>query len=308
MSPPSVTVVIPVYNPGSHLRAAITSVLAQTCQPREVIVIDDGGSEDVTWIEREYPQIRCLRQKNQGSSVARNAGILEARGEYVAFIDQDDLWEPAKLEKQLAVFASDAQVGLCHTAFDLVDGAGHRLGPGFGADVRSYEELLLGSRVMMCTVVVRRAVFAAAGLFDHRYRGVQDYDMWLRVLRHTKPSFVPTVEACWRTHSSNCSNDWRLMYAEVEHLLARHIREAKRLGNRLALANARAGRAKVRQSYACTALERARTSRGRGGDFWSDYWFALRRQPGLVVRSTAQFAMNRMMRRQSSAGAEVDLP
>ncbi len=106
MMSPSVSAVIPCYNGAEFLREAIDSALGQTYPPLDVIVVDDGSTDDSAAIAASYgPPVRVLRQENQGESVARNRGIDEARGDWIAFLDADDYWEPTKLEKQIAAAA-----------------------------------------------------------------------------------------------------------------------------------------------------------------------------------------------------------
>lgn len=106
--PATASVVIPCYNGAEYLRAALDSVAAQTIQPLEVIVVDDGSTDNSVAVAREWnPSVRIVPQKNSGPSVARNRGIDEARGDWIAFLDADDLWKPEKLERQLAVIAPD---------------------------------------------------------------------------------------------------------------------------------------------------------------------------------------------------------
>ena len=105
---PTVSVVIPCYNGAAFLRETLDSVLAQTHAPLEVIVVDDGSTDDSAAIAESYgPPVRVIRQRNQGESVARNRGIDEARGDWIAFIDSDDVWKPGKLERQLAAAQPD---------------------------------------------------------------------------------------------------------------------------------------------------------------------------------------------------------
>lgn len=117
MSLPTYSVVIPCYNGARFLRETLDSVLAQTAPALEVLVIDDGSTDDSAAVAEAYgPPVRVIRQANQGESVARNRGIDEARGEWVAFVDADDLWAPEKIESQLTAINSDRVVCI-HTHF-----------------------------------------------------------------------------------------------------------------------------------------------------------------------------------------------
>src|SRR3954470_1810603 len=118
----TVSVIIPTYNYARYLPQAIDSALGQTHAPLEVIVVDDGSTDDTPRVLEAYAsRIRVIRQANQGAGAARNAGIAAARGEYVAFLDSDDLWRRDKLELQLARFREEPDLGLVHAGVETVD-------------------------------------------------------------------------------------------------------------------------------------------------------------------------------------------
>src|SRR5688500_924354 len=108
---PLVSVIIPVYNGARFLRAALESVFAQTYRPIEVIVVDDGSADDSGVIAQSFPEVRYIRQENQGVAAARNNAIEAARGEFFAFLDQDDLWTPEKLRLQIEHLLDHPEVG-----------------------------------------------------------------------------------------------------------------------------------------------------------------------------------------------------
>src|SRR6476660_1471039 len=108
---PLVSVIIPVYNGTCYLRAALESVFAQTYRPFEVIVVDDGSLDDSGVIAQSFDDVRYIHQENQGVAAARNNGIEVARGEFLAFLDQDDLWTPEKLKLQMGHLLSDPELG-----------------------------------------------------------------------------------------------------------------------------------------------------------------------------------------------------
>lgn len=115
---PTVSVVIPCYNGAKYLRETLDSVLAQTYQVLEVLVIDDGSTDDSAAIAESYgPPIRMIRQPNQGESIARNRGIEEAKGDWIAFLDADDLWLPSKIEQQIRFLEENDEVLCIHTAW-----------------------------------------------------------------------------------------------------------------------------------------------------------------------------------------------
>lgn len=184
-----VSVVVPNYNCGRFLAEALESVLAQTYPAVEVIVVDDGSTDDSAEVLARYDgRVRVLRQPNQGVSAARNYGIRESRGEFVAFLDADDLWHPEKLAKQVPLFAAEA-VGLVYCAVEYIDESGRTLGTNFtgrrGRVLKSIA-LLQGTIVLAggSTAVVRRSCFDRAGCFDRRVSTAADWDMWRRVACH----------------------------------------------------------------------------------------------------------------------------
>jgi glycosyltransferase involved in cell wall biosynthesis len=184
--PPLVSVVIPNYNCGRFLAETLESVFAQTYPAVDVIVVDDGSSDDSLEVLARYAgRVRVVQQSNQGVSAARNAGIRESRGELVALLDGDDLWHPEKLAKQVALFTNPA-VGLVHCAVEYIDEQGRSLGTNFTGRrgrVLRYIALLDGTVVLAggSTAVVRRECFETAGYFDPRMSTAADWDMWRRI-------------------------------------------------------------------------------------------------------------------------------
>ena len=193
MASPEVSIVLPTFNRLRHLRAAVDSVLAQTFSDWELIVADDGSeAETAAYLAalEDPPRIRVLRLRHTGNPGAvRNAALREARGEYVAFLDSDDVWLPQKLARQLASLRSHPQRAWSHTAFEVIDAAGERLG---GAQTRSWPagegwilECLVRMEIVIApaSVIVRRQLLEQAGGFDIGQRACEDYDLWLRLAR-----------------------------------------------------------------------------------------------------------------------------
>src|SRR5579863_5985852 len=120
MTAPLVSVVVPVYNRADMLGDAIESILAQDYDPIEIVVVDDGSEDSSFDVARSFPTVKCLRQPNTGAAAARNAGIAEATGEYVAFLDSDDLMRPSKVSTQMRYLGEHADIGCVLTFQDVL--------------------------------------------------------------------------------------------------------------------------------------------------------------------------------------------
>src|SRR5215470_11833569 len=167
---PEVSVIIPSYNSVKYLRDALDSVLSQTFRDFEVLVIDDGSTDDTRVVIRRYGEaVRYIYQQNSGVAAARNRGISESRGQYVAFLDADDTWRQDKLEAQVTALRKNPRYQACYTAFTVVS-----------SDLRplcvtrskrhggTLEDLLLRGNIIgsICTVLCGRSLLTAIGGFD----------------------------------------------------------------------------------------------------------------------------------------------
>jgi glycosyltransferase involved in cell wall biosynthesis len=181
---PLVSVVIPTYNRAWCLAEAVDSVLAQDVRDFELIVVDDGSTDDTPRLLEGYGEaIRVLRRENLGVSASRNAGIAAARGGLIAFLDSDDLWLTGKLRRQVEFFASHPEALICQTEERWVKN-GRRVNPGRRHRKRGgmiFEPSLDLCLVSPSAVMVRQAIFERVGLFDESLPACEDYDLWLRV-------------------------------------------------------------------------------------------------------------------------------
>jgi glycosyltransferase involved in cell wall biosynthesis len=215
----SVSVVIPTYNYGRFLGEAIESVLAQTCKPAEVIVVDDGSTDETATVVESFSErgVRYIRQENAGVCAARNRGVAESTGELIAFLDADDTWDATKLEKQIARFAADPEVGLVHCGTCVFDGAtGATLQLQIeGAEDGVVEDLLLWQKPGMPgpggTIMVPKSTFTKVGGFDIRMKCGEDWDFCYRVARVAKVAFVAEPLVNYRSHAAAAHNDVEAM-------------------------------------------------------------------------------------------------
>jgi len=182
-SKPSISVIIPSYNRGWILKEAVDSVLSQDCQDFELIIVDDGSTDNTAALLQTYKgRLKTLRQENRGVSSARNLGIKKACGKYIAFLDSDDLWLPDKLSLQLDFFASHPEALICQTE-EIWIRNGVRVNPAKKHKKISghiFEQSLPLCLVSPSAVMMDRRLFDDVGLFDENLPACEDYDLWLR--------------------------------------------------------------------------------------------------------------------------------
>jgi glycosyltransferase involved in cell wall biosynthesis len=185
---PKVSIVIPVYNGEAYLHDTLESVFAQTFRDYEVLCVNDGSSDgSAAMLERYGERVRVMHQENAGQSAARNTGVALAKGQYIAFLDQDYRWYPSKLEQQVATLEAAPDVVLVHCNYDRVDHEGHLLRSGAALVERAsalasplgllIEEALIFPSAML----VRRDTFQRIGGFDPELRGFEDFDLIARL-------------------------------------------------------------------------------------------------------------------------------
>jgi glycosyltransferase involved in cell wall biosynthesis len=180
----TVSVILPTYNRAMWISEAVDSVLAQTEPPFEVIVVDDGSTDETPDLLRTYgDKISVLTQSNKGVSAARNLGINNSKGRYIALLDSDDLWEKDKLDNQLTFFRKNPEALICQTG-EIWIRNGKRVNPMNKHKKRSgmiFEPSLRLCLVSPSAVMIKRELFDSIGLFDESLPACEDYDLWLRI-------------------------------------------------------------------------------------------------------------------------------
>ena len=190
---PAVTVVIPTFNRSEHVVEAVQSVLDQTFRDFELVVVDDGSTDDTAArLARFEGQLRLIRQCNRGPSAARNLGIRETQSPFLAFLDSDDLWLPRKLEKQMAWMADHPNRLICYTD-EIWIRRGVRVNPRkihhkHGGTIFAHSLRLC--IVSPSSVLMRRSFFDRVGCFDESLPVAEDYDLWLRAAVHLRFGFL----------------------------------------------------------------------------------------------------------------------
>jgi glycosyltransferase involved in cell wall biosynthesis len=226
MDTPLVSAVFPVHNGRRFVAAAVESVLAQTHPRVEVIVVDDGSTDDsLAVLDRFGSRLTVVRQANHGAAAALNVGFRLTRGAYVAFLDQDDLWDPLFLEQSVRCLAElDESVAGVVADCVRIDSAGRTL-PGTQTALRGrfgLRDFLVQNLFPGGGVVLRHGAFLDAGGFDERLRATYDWDLWLRLCAAGR-SLVALEHCLWRyrLHEANASGNPDLMRDDGLRMLAR---------------------------------------------------------------------------------------
>jgi glycosyltransferase involved in cell wall biosynthesis len=233
---PHVSIIIPAYCAEVYIKDAVESVLAQTFRDYEIIIINDG-SPDTAQLERVLrpyqDSVVYLKQENRGPGAARNTGLLAARGEFVAFLDADDYWQPRFLEEQLEFIRRNPGCDLIYSDALIVGDtalAGRtfmQMNPSRG---RVTFDSLLDERctIVLSAVVARRQSIMMAGMFDERFRLSEDYDLWLRMAKAgVRMAYQKKVLVCHRDNPQGVSADPTRLFQSGLQVLDRVEREVR---------------------------------------------------------------------------------
>lgn len=231
-----VAVVIPCYKQAHFLADAIESVLAQTYPAAEIVVIDDGSPDDVAGVARRYPQVRYIRQENQGLSAARNTGIRATTSELLVFLDSDDRLLPRALERGVAHITARPDRGFVAGRMQVIDADGALIKswkPFVDCDDYYAQMLYDHCGIYPLTTMYRRsAIEAVGGGFDVTLRSAEDWDMDLRIARRFAFHLYNEPVAEYRRHGTNMTGNTRVMMTSilrVQHAQRPHLRGNRRL-------------------------------------------------------------------------------
>lgn len=263
---PLVSVVIATYNMGQYVGGAVDSILNQSWQNLEVIVVDDGSTDDTEAQMQRFEgdgRVVYVKTENRKQPKAKNRGLQEARGDFIAFCDADDMWEPEKLAHQIPAF-EDPEVGVVYSSASAIDENGRvttqHQGPvpdrpsGYITD-----QLITHNCVPFGTAVIRRQAVEDSGMFDESIRMGIDWDLWLRYSIKWKFHHVPERLYIYRVWSGQMSNDYRGRYDHASRILnnflERHPDAVSEKLARRARASNYAGRARAIASVEGTRSE-----------------------------------------------------
>lgn len=223
---PKVSVLIPAYNAMNYLPQTLESALAQDFTDYEIIIVDDGSSDHIQdWFREEVTDARVslVSQSNQGTSGARNNGISQARGEYIALLDADDLWASNKLSCQVKVLDENPMVGIVYSWLTLIDEQGHPTGRCVESDKEGWVwKDLIHNNFLGCgsNALIRRACFEQMGNFDTNLSSsVEDADMWLRISLVYEFKVVKQHLVSYRQSPNSASKNMKVMRRNMQLLL-----------------------------------------------------------------------------------------
>jgi glycosyltransferase involved in cell wall biosynthesis len=219
----SIAAIMPLYNGAKWVEQSIRSILTQTRMPDEVIVVDDGSTDDgpaiVRQLSAEYPIIKLLHKPNGGQSSARNFAVAHSKCALISLLDQDDVWYPSHLELLVKPFEEHKgglPIGWTYSSFDDIDENGGLISRPFMVDglenpKRQLNSILYqGMIIQPSATLISRAAFVDVGGFDERLCGYEDDDLFLRIFRANFDNFyIPESTSQWRIHSSSCGSSDR---------------------------------------------------------------------------------------------------
>lgn len=226
---PQISVIIPTKNRQQFIGRAIKSVLAQTYQDFEILVVDDGSTDQTQEVLKTFPDPRILfirHEHSRGGAAARNTGIAASGGRYIAFLDDDDEWLPEKLARQVSVIASGGHSlgGVCTGHVKVDEESGKIIEEWIPTQRGNLSKEIFYKNCLSTTssLIFKKEVFEKVGLFDEALKSFQDYDMWVRIAQHFSFDYIqePLVKYYW--HSIQIWNDLNALSKGVERILLKH--------------------------------------------------------------------------------------
>jgi len=302
-----VSAIIPTYNRADYIAQAVSSCLAQTYPCYEIIVVDDGSTDNTPQVLGQFgTRIQVVRQKNGGLAAARNAGIRAATGQYLGFLDDDDLWLPCKLERQVQALSQDHAVTVIYSDFAYVHEEGKNTVPrslNRPQPRNMLEALLMGNWLAVDTFLIRRDCFGEIGFFNEELRAHEDWDFWLRLAARYRWSHVPEELTLVLWHDRSLSRNARLMDETTWKVLDKYFASAS--GARLPRSTRRraysAAHYRIAMHYiACAQYWRAARHMGLGFTTAPERLFLESSKITLLLRNVA----SRGYRRAPSAGTQ----
>jgi glycosyltransferase involved in cell wall biosynthesis len=226
---PTVDIIIPAYNASHYLPIAIESVISQTFEDWQILLVDDGSTDNTAevvapFLDRLGSKIKYIKQANRGLPAARNTAIRTSTAEFLALLDADDMWLPCRLAESVKVLRERPQAGL---VYGLITGIDHKNQPGItwlgnlgDADGYIAQQIYMRKVELPCpTITFRRTCVDEVGLFDETMRATEDRDLWLRIALRYEVAFVPKILAYYRLSPNSMSTDpQRMLQAQIKFI------------------------------------------------------------------------------------------
>jgi len=248
---PRVSILLTCYNHVKYLSACVEGVRRQTFRDFEIVAIDDGSKDGTREWLAQQPDIRCIfNAENLGTYETLNVGLRSTDGEFVAVLNDDDLWEPEKLSKQVQLLDAHPKVGLVHTGGTFIDGEGKQIeGNPLGFAFPRFEtgDILLGlvyeNKVIASAALARRSCFEQLGGFNREYFGSGDWEMWFRIAEQHEVGFVDEPLTHYRVHGANASHKLERIWRDDEKLRSWIAPRLESLDGRFPVSDVRKARA-----------------------------------------------------------------
>lgn len=225
------SVVIPAYNCAKYIEDTIASVLNQTRTPYEIIVVNDGSTDNTAEVVSKYPTIRLINKINQGPSETRNRGILECTGNWVAFLDSDDIWHSEKIEKIEECLTKNPKIDMLSTAFFIGNpqSGWKKITPRriFNPNDSFFEQLYRRSFIATSSVVIKKSVLDKVGGFSSSLLVAEDLDLWLRVaITSAKYHYIAEHLLYYRSHLASITSNPLNAHKDIEKVFYKYRRQA----------------------------------------------------------------------------------
>jgi glycosyltransferase involved in cell wall biosynthesis len=287
-----ISIVTATYNMGNYLASAIESVRSQTYQKYEHIIVDDGSTDDTREIVNRYmndPRIRYHFQENKGQAAAKNKGIKEARGEYIAFLDADNLWLDKKLERQIGFINKGSHLGegLIHADVQMID---HKGDPIYTSYLEKYDghvtfELLIENFVAFNTALLSKSILDDVGYFDESLSMAIDYDLWLRISVNYQFFHIPEKLVLYRIWQGQMSHNMIERFTCVNRILDNFIQNNPELLSKKQLNRIWAHHYTNRARYFIKVKDKRQSLQNllRAAKFEPGYWFTWKSLAKLIL-------------------------
>ena len=228
---PKVSIIIPCYNASATIWETLDSLYEQTFKNFEIVIVNDGSTDESASIIECYTnkfnrRLNLITQTNQGQTVAKNVGIRNSSGQFIAFLDSDDIWAPEKLECQAFLMQSNLDMGLSYTNAYKINEMGVKTDTITASPLyreNCFDRLLLRNNIVASSVMIRREMIDQVGFFDESLEACENWDLWIRIARVAPIDFIDTALTFYRIHQGNMSKNIDKMRRSRLKIIDKHL-------------------------------------------------------------------------------------